>query len=74
MLTSEIMHRGAKFIAGDAVKRAGATLGSGLLSALPQPFVEMPFGGVKASGYGSEGGTEAMESYLNTRAVAISNF
>jgi succinate-semialdehyde dehydrogenase / glutarate-semialdehyde dehydrogenase len=35
------------------------------------PSAEMPFGGVKDSGYGSEGGPEAMESYLNTKAVSI---
>jgi len=34
---------------------------------------EMPFGGVKDSGYGSEGGPEALEAYLNTRAVAVLN-
>ncbi|ANL40613.1 MULTISPECIES: NAD-dependent succinate-semialdehyde dehydrogenase [Rhizobium] len=44
---------------------------SGMLSinhhglALP----ELPFGGIKDSGYGSEGGSEAMESYLNTKLV-----
>ncbi|WP_137891354.1 NAD-dependent succinate-semialdehyde dehydrogenase [Ramlibacter sp. 2FC] len=37
------------------------------------PSAEMPFGGVKDSGYGSEGGMEALECYLNPRAVAISN-
>ena len=37
------------------------------------PRAEMPFGGVKDSGYGSEGGPEAMEAYLNARAVAILN-
>lgn len=30
---------------------------------------ETPFGGVKDSGYGSEGGTEAMEAYLSTKFV-----
>jgi succinate-semialdehyde dehydrogenase/glutarate-semialdehyde dehydrogenase len=30
---------------------------------------ETPFGGVKDSGYGSEGGLEAMEAYLNTKFV-----
>jgi succinate-semialdehyde dehydrogenase/glutarate-semialdehyde dehydrogenase len=30
----------------------------------------MPFGGVKDSGYGSEGGPEALEAYLNTKSVA----
>jgi len=37
------------------------------------PTAEMPFGGIKDSGYGSEGGPEAMEAYLNTRAVTIMN-
>ena len=37
------------------------------------PTAEMPFGGVKDSGYGSEGGPEAMEAYLSTRAVSIMN-
>ena len=39
-----------------------------------QPAVawpEMPFGGVKDSGYGSEGGIEALEAYLNTKSVSI---
>ncbi|WP_175687360.1 NAD-dependent succinate-semialdehyde dehydrogenase [Burkholderia multivorans] len=34
---------------------------------------ELPFGGLKDSGYGSEGGPEAVEAYLNVRAVAIAN-
>jgi succinate-semialdehyde dehydrogenase / glutarate-semialdehyde dehydrogenase len=37
------------------------------------PWPEMPFGGVKDSGYGSEGGPEALEAYLNTRSVSINN-
>ena len=37
------------------------------------PSAEMPFGGVKESGYGSEGGPEALEAFLNTRAVMIQN-
>ncbi|MEG3002467.1 MAG: NAD-dependent succinate-semialdehyde dehydrogenase [Comamonas sp.] len=39
-----------------------------------QPAVasaEMPFGGIKDSGYGSEGGPEALEAYLVPKAVAI---
>jgi succinate-semialdehyde dehydrogenase/glutarate-semialdehyde dehydrogenase len=37
------------------------------------PSAEMPFGGVKDSGYGSEGGPEALDAYLNVRSVAILN-
>ncbi|MDQ6685968.1 MAG: NAD-dependent succinate-semialdehyde dehydrogenase [Pseudomonadota bacterium] len=32
-------------------------------------FPEVPFGGVKDSGYGSEGGSEAIEPYLNPKFV-----
>ena len=37
------------------------------------PSAEMPFGGIKDSGYGSEGGPEALEAYLNVRSVAVLN-
>jgi succinate-semialdehyde dehydrogenase/glutarate-semialdehyde dehydrogenase len=37
------------------------------------PSAELPFGGVKDSGYGSEGGPEAVEAYLNVRAVSVTN-
>jgi len=30
---------------------------------------EVPFGGIKDSGYGSEGGLEAIEGYLNSKFV-----
>jgi succinate-semialdehyde dehydrogenase/glutarate-semialdehyde dehydrogenase len=49
-----------------------AAVESGMMSinhhglALP----EVPFGGVKDSGYGSEGGSEAIEAYLNTKFVS----
>ncbi|MDB5777224.1 MAG: aldehyde dehydrogenase [Herbaspirillum sp.] len=33
-------------------------------------FPEVPFGGIKDSGYGSEGGSEAVEAYLNTKFVS----
>ncbi|HEY1130139.1 MAG TPA: NAD-dependent succinate-semialdehyde dehydrogenase [Roseateles sp.] len=32
---------------------------------------EMPFGGMKDSGYGSEGGPEALQAYLNVRTVGL---
>ncbi|APA89028.1 NAD-dependent succinate-semialdehyde dehydrogenase [Paraburkholderia sprentiae WSM5005] len=35
------------------------------------PWPEMPFGGVRDSGYGSEGGSEALEPYLVTKAVSV---
>jgi len=35
------------------------------------PSAELPFGGIKDSGYGTEGGPEALESYLNTKAVSM---
>lgn len=38
-----------------------------------QATAEMPFGGLKDSGYGTEGGSEALEAYLNTRAVSVAN-
>jgi succinate-semialdehyde dehydrogenase/glutarate-semialdehyde dehydrogenase len=37
------------------------------------PSAEMPFGGIKDSGYGSEGGPEAVDAYLNVRAISVMN-
>lgn len=49
----------------------GAAIESGMLSInhLGLALPEVPFGGVKDSGYGSEGGSEAIEAYLNTKFV-----
>lgn len=33
---------------------------------------EVPFGGVKASGYGKEGGVEGLDAYYTTKFVAMS--
>jgi len=49
----------------------GAAVESGMVAinnmglALP----EVPFGGVKDSGYGSEGGLEAMDAYMNNKFI-----
>ena len=37
------------------------------------PRAELPFGGIKDSGYGSEGGPEALEAYLNIKTVAMTS-
>ncbi len=56
--------------------RVGQAVESGMVSinhhgiALP----ETPFGGVKDSGYGSEGGSEAIEAYLTTKFVTQAAF
>jgi succinate-semialdehyde dehydrogenase / glutarate-semialdehyde dehydrogenase len=60
---------------GKTAAAIGSALESGMVSinhhglALP----EVPFGGVKDSGYGSEGGAEAIEAYLNTKFVTQAN-
>ena len=66
----------AAYVFTRSTKRATAAITdieSGMVSvnhyglALP----EVPFGGVKESGYGSEGGTEAIEPYLNTKFASL---
>ncbi|MBA76537.1 MAG: NAD-dependent succinate-semialdehyde dehydrogenase, partial [Tistrella sp.] len=49
-----------------------ADLESGMVSINQAPlgFPEVPFGGIKASGHGSEGGSEAMEGWLVTKFTA----
>lgn len=39
------------------------------INTLEASLPETPFGGVKASGYGREGGTEGLESYLTIKNV-----
>ena len=55
----------------DTAEKLASRVESGMISinhhglALP----EVPFGGMKDSGYGSEGGSEAIEGYLNSKFV-----
>ncbi|MDB6453468.1 NAD-dependent succinate-semialdehyde dehydrogenase [Falsirhodobacter sp. 20TX0035] len=59
----------------EAVERIGREVESGMISinhvglALP----ETPFGGIKDSGYGTEGGSEAVMAYLDTRFVTAAH-
>ena len=56
----------------ETAERVASRVESGMISinhhglALP----EVPFGGIKDSGYGSEGGSEAIEAYLNSKFVS----
>ena len=56
---------------GDVSAKLGEAVESGMITinhmglALP----EVPFGGIKDSGFGSEGGAEALEAFFNTRFV-----
>ncbi len=49
----------------------GAAVETGMVSInhLGLALPEVPFGGVKDSGYGSEGGSEAMDAYLNSKFI-----
>lgn len=54
--------------------RIGAALETGLvgLNSFTIAMPESPFGGVKESGYGSEGGIEGLEAYLSTKLITQS--
>jgi succinate-semialdehyde dehydrogenase/glutarate-semialdehyde dehydrogenase len=55
--------------------KIGDALESGMITInhLGFALAEVPFGGVKDSGYGSEGGTETFEGYLVTKFVTQKN-
>ena len=57
--------------ASKTVNAIGAAIESGMVTINHVGFAlpELPFGGMKDSGYGSEGGTEAIEAYLNTKLI-----
>ncbi|HVY99808.1 MAG TPA: NAD-dependent succinate-semialdehyde dehydrogenase [Dongiaceae bacterium] len=52
-----------------AAVSSGVEAGMLTINHLGLALPETPFGGVKDSGYGSEGGTEAMEAYFATKFV-----
>lgn len=56
---------------GETAQRLGRQVESGMLTInhMGLSLPEVPFGGVKDSGYGTEGGSEAVEAYLETRFV-----
>ena len=67
-----------RFQLADFVRVDTADLADGLevgMLGINNTFINMPetpFGGVKQSGYGSEGGIEGMEAYLVTKTVSQS--
>ena len=56
---------------GETQHRLSRQVESGMLTInhMGLSLPEVPFGGVKDSGYGTEGGSEAVEAYLETRFV-----
>jgi succinate-semialdehyde dehydrogenase / glutarate-semialdehyde dehydrogenase len=64
------------YVYTSSLKTAHAAIGaieSGMVSINHHGFghPEVPFGGVKDSGYGSEGGSEAVDAYLNTKFATL---
>ncbi|MGB5246752.1 MAG: aldehyde dehydrogenase family protein, partial [Woeseia sp.] len=50
----------------------GLEAGSVSINTLEASLPETPFGGVKSSGYGREGGTEGLQNYMVTKNVSHS--
>ena len=65
-LASYAFTRSTKSVAAIA---AGVEAGMMTINHIGLALPEVPFGGIKDSGTGSEGGTEAIESYLNIKFV-----
>ena len=47
----------------------GIEAGNLSINTLEASLPETPFGGVKSSGYGREGGTEGVENYMTVKTV-----
>ena len=54
-------------------ERAAAELDCGYtwINSPTKVYDELPFGGVKASGYGKEHGSEALDYYTDTKSVVV---
>jgi succinate-semialdehyde dehydrogenase/glutarate-semialdehyde dehydrogenase len=66
---NRLSHGLAAYVYTNSISRANTALAaieSGMVSVNHQGLgmIETPFGGIKDSGYGSEGGAEAIEAYL----------
>ncbi|MBE0455222.1 MAG: NAD-dependent succinate-semialdehyde dehydrogenase [Roseovarius sp.] len=59
----------------DYISRMTCEVEAGNISfnTLEASLPETPFGGVKSSGYGREGGTEGLDNYMNVKNVSHSN-
>ena len=57
----------------DRAERAAAELECGYtwVNSPTKVYDELPFGGVKASGYGKEHGSEALDHYSDLKAVVV---
>jgi succinate-semialdehyde dehydrogenase/glutarate-semialdehyde dehydrogenase len=57
----------------DRAERAAAELDCGYtwINSPTKVYDELPFGGLKASGYGKEHGSEALDSYTDTKSVVV---
>lgn len=59
----------------EKIQRLGKDIESGMLAInhVGLGLPEVPFGGIQDSGYGTEGGSDAVEAYLETRFVTAFN-